>query len=105
MTSPYTAVNEVRMTRWRDQPNDDDTAVHILSEQYPRPIATVLSYASSGIGPGRPERDKHARLIAAAPELLDVARQCAELAERWGDQGPLVQAARAAIAKAEGTQS
>jgi hypothetical protein len=42
----------------------------------------------------------NARLIAAAPDLLEVARQCAELAERWGEQGPLVRAARAAIAKA-----
>jgi hypothetical protein len=51
------------------------------------------------------QESANARLIAAAPDLLEVARQCAELAERWGDQGPLVQAARAAIAQAEGTQS
>jgi hypothetical protein len=43
-----------------------------------------------------------AHLIAAAPELFDVAVQCAALAERWGEQGPLVQQARAAIAKALG---
>lgn len=75
MTSPYTAVNEVRTTRWRDKPNDEDTAVNIVSERWPRPIATVLSYASREIGPGRHERDRHARLIAAAPELLAALKE------------------------------
>ena len=46
------------------------------------------------------ELQSNARLIAAAPDLLAVAQMCAELAERWGVQDPLVQAARAALAKA-----
>lgn len=47
-----------------------------------------------------PETDANARLISASPDLLAVAIMCAELAERHGEQGPLVQAAKAAILKA-----
>lgn len=48
------------------------------------------------------EQKANARLFAAAPELLAVAKMVAALSDRWGEQGELVQAARAAIAKATG---
>ncbi|HET6725859.1 MAG TPA: hypothetical protein VFH85_07635 [Gammaproteobacteria bacterium] len=55
---------------------------------------------------------QYARLIAAAPELLEALRACAEDVEGWCDENsrdanywtPLVMA-RAAIAKATGEQS
>jgi len=63
---------------------------------------------------GEPERAQaNAALIASAPELLEALRLCLPLAERlyrtFPDDGqeqdyyrPLLDAARAAIAKAEG---
>lgn len=47
------------------------------------------------------ELDANARLVAAAPELLEALRRCAD---RLGDMdcGDELDAARAAIAKAEG---
>ena len=70
--------------------NDDDRTIYYLystgkKAEYEREIA-------------------NAHLISAAPDLLDVARQVAQLAEKWGEQGALVRAARAAIAKARGEQ-
>lgn len=94
-------MNEVRTTRWLDQPNDEDTAVNIVSDRWPRPIATVLSYASRDIGPGRAERDKHARLIAAAPEMLDALRQAREWLEGWASATHQLEVINAAIASAE----
>ena len=81
MTSPYTAVNEVRTTRWHDRPNDGDTAVEIFSEQFPKPIARVLSYSSRAHGPGRHERDRYARLIAAAPDMLGALKSALPVLE------------------------
>jgi hypothetical protein len=49
---------------------------------------------------GRGLRD--ARLIAAAPELLEVARMVVEASDLAGISGPLGDAARAALAKALG---
>lgn len=53
--------------------------------------------------------ESNARLISAARELLDVARLCAKLSDKWGEQGELAQMARAAVAKAclpvEGTET
>jgi len=45
------------------------------------------------------------RIIDAALDLLEVAKMCVELSDRWGEQGPLVIAARAAIAKATGSDA
>lgn len=58
------------------------------------PVVALTSYH------GPEGRAANARLIAAAPDLLAVVQQCADLAEKWGEQGPLVRAARAALAKA-----
>lgn len=45
----------------------------------------------------------NARLIAAAPELLDALIELADCgAEAWGEDRPCVRIARAAIAKAAG---
>jgi len=60
-----------------------------------------------GIWPEQPNRDANARLIAAAPDLLDAARMMADLVDdllvqagaNYADE---LAAARAAIAKAEG---
>lgn len=43
-----------------------------------------------------------ARLIAASPQLLEVAQMVAEASELSGVNGPLAEAARAAIAAATG---
>ena len=47
--------------------------------------------------------EANARLIAAAPELLEVARMVVGASDLAGFSGPLGDAARAAIAKATGT--
>jgi hypothetical protein len=53
------------------------------------------------------ESEANARLIAAAPELLDVLRDCLHFMEmaELDDDEPHVVAARAAIAKATGSAS
>ncbi len=65
-------------------------------------IASVTRFASmNGIN-----ADANARLIAAAPDLLELARQIigADEDDTWSsDRGWLVERARAAIAKAEGS--
>lgn len=48
------------------------------------------------------EQAANARLIAAAPELYEVARMVVEASEVAGFSGPLGDAARAALAKARG---
>ena len=51
------------------------------------------------------ENQINAHLIAAAPDLLDALRACAEYMEEYGapvEMGSSVQRARAAIARAEG---
>jgi hypothetical protein len=48
------------------------------------------------------ETEANARLIAAAPELLDALLSCLEKGSRWHPCDPVVIKARAAIAKAIG---
>jgi hypothetical protein len=53
----------------------------------------------------KPEDQDNARLIAAAPDLLEALIDLAGAgAEAWGEDRPCVRIARAAIAKAEGNQ-
>lgn len=61
-------------------------------------IAAVWDDNSLGLAEGI----ANARLIAAAPDLLDVCQKVSEAARLAGTLGPLAQAARAAIAKARG---
>ncbi len=51
---------------------------------------------------GRPHAEADARLVAAAPELLEVARDYVLLSELHDWEGHVLDTARAAIAKAEG---
>jgi len=65
-------------------------------------IATAHGYTDSGYFPDDDEGVSNARLIAAAPELLEALKHCVELMENGGtwtvrDQN----AAHEAIAKAE----
>ncbi len=67
-------------------------------------------YVCSLIDPDNEEHKANARLIAAAPELLDVAREAAEwldlLKQNYPDMAGLVRACRQArdlIARIEGT--
>ena len=54
---------------------------------------------------GREQQEANARLIAAAPELLEALQEVADCgAEAWGEDRPCVRIARAAIAKATGGQ-
>ena len=54
----------------------------------------------------RDEANANARLIAAAPELLEALIELADCgAEAWGEDRPCVRIARAAIAKATGAQA
>lgn len=64
-------------------------------------LARVVGPWSGSSWYGPAEAAANGRLIAAAPELLAALRQCAD---RLGemDCGPELEAARAAIAKAEG---
>ena len=58
-------------------------------------------WAETGLGEG--EQEANARLIAAAPELLDALIELADCgAEAWGEDRPCVRIARDAIAKATG---
>lgn len=51
------------------------------------------------------ENEANARLIAAAPELLEALQEIADCgAEAWGEDRPCVRIARDAIAKATGGQ-
>ena len=56
-------------------------------------------------GPQHPETIANARLLAAAPDLLEALKELADCgAEAWGEDRPCVKWARAAIAKATGEQ-
>lgn len=58
--------------------------------------------ADGGYGP---QQEANARLIAAAPDLLEALIELADCgAEAWGEVRPCVKWARAAIAKATGEQ-
>ena len=58
--------------------------------------------ADGGYGP---QQEANARLIAAAPDLLESLIELADCgAEAWGEDRPCVKWARAAIAKATGEQ-
>ena len=58
--------------------------------------------ADKGYGP---QQEANARLIAAAPDLLEALIELADCgAEAWGEDRPCVKWARAAIAKATGEQ-
>jgi hypothetical protein len=63
-----------------------------------------LQVAQACSHPERAVRDANARLIAAAPEMLEALRQCEEALsnDRTFNGGPLHAQARAAIAKATG---
>ena len=51
------------------------------------------------------QQEANARLIAAAPDLLEALKELADCgAEAWGEDRPCVKWARAAIAKATGEQ-
>lgn len=65
---------------------------------FERDIATTPSYSGD-------EREANARLIAAAPEMLEALEDCVELLQHLGaHSGPdtILDAARATLAKARG---
>ena len=66
-------------------------------------IGSACGHPNSGFYPSESESVANARLIAAAPELYEVARQISEYQlEGEGDLKGIAQRARAAIAKATG---
>lgn len=65
------------------------------------PVADTMDFDDEY---GSIESEANARLIAAAPDLLEAARALLDLAERHGWLHVAVNAARAAIAKAEGEE-
>ena len=68
-------------------------------------IARALGYPNSGYFPSDDEATANARLIAAAPELLESLERCFNIMNNGGTWSIEDQAAaRAAIAKAKGEQ-
>lgn len=65
-------------------------------------IASAQGHDNSGFFPSYDERDANARLIAAAPDLLEALKGVLRVADRATDE---FDAARAAIAKATGSAS
>lgn len=66
-------------------------------------LCDVQHWAGATRGPDREEARANARLIAAAPELLEALKLCAVLVHDGNRQGDAaIEAAHAAIAKATG---
>lgn len=63
-------------------------------------IASAWGHSNSGFFVSEKEKEANARLIAAAPELLEQLQEMVRLAEHEGWEG--FEKARAAIAKATG---
>lgn len=89
------------MTSWEAKPKADDTAVVIVSEKWPQPVAVVHSYASPEIGPTRHERDRHALLLAAAPDLLEQVRNLRQHVMDVFNAEPLDEDTKSIIADAD----
>lgn len=51
---------------------------------------------------GREQQEANARLISAAPQLLEAVRLCLKKGSRWHPCDPALKAAQAALAKATG---
>lgn len=75
----------------------DEGDVVVVSEDLPF-IATVHTSALKGT------QKANARLIAAAPELLEALKHAEKWMEGWASADPYIGYIRAAIAKAEGKQ-
>lgn len=63
-------------------------------------VAQVLAYSDGITGTHRPQADADARLIAAAPDLLDALRDLLAATDPTYDSRHECEAARAAITKA-----
>ena len=72
-------------------------------EARPCGICETHIYGDAG-SPSMPEREANARLIAAAPELLEAAKQALQVFvdQGWDDDLSAAKSLKAAIAKAEG---
>lgn len=79
-----------------------DESPMIIQDECKVIVGSASTYPNSGYFPGQKEAEANARLIAAAPELLEACEGLLGLAERDGWLHVAVNAARAAIAKAKG---
>ena len=84
----------------------DDEHEEVTSEARRRKGLTRIATVNLGWSePFNSEQNANARLIAAAPDLLEALIELADCgAEAWGEDRPCVKWARAAIAKATGEQ-
>lgn len=83
---------------WMVLPSVENGQFCILTEHGNR-VDIAVTY-----GFERQPREANARLISSAPELLEALKACLDKGSRWHPCDPVVIAARAAIAKAEGQQ-
>lgn len=83
---------------YADLPSTDENWYIVTSENRMRVVANVH------IEPGNPTDAANARLIAAAPELLEALQGIMDLYVPTKDVNSVATAARAAIAKATGEE-
>ena len=84
---------------WVDGQLEDNDCCEVMDER-----GYYIATCHDGVR-GERNADANARLIAAAPDLLEALQELANCgAEAWGEDRPCVHIARAAIAKATGQQ-
>lgn len=95
---------------WWDEDDGHDTSRKIRAPNTIYPLATVTSYWAGAKNLDRNARNANARLIAAAPELLEAAQYINRNATDIADDIVVISGAsyrllRAAIARATGASS
>lgn len=89
-----------------DEKLDRDVTIYTRIQESGNPLYIARVYGQGTFGPQRPETKANARLIAAAPELLELARAVSKLTNQYGsgNLGWLNNKANELIAKAEGRE-
>lgn len=89
-----------------DSPHDADRAIYARTPLHGNPIFVARAYGNGCLCPITPERVANARLIAAAPDLLEAAEKLIDsfmgLNYAFGTRSEEIAMLRAAIAKAKG---